>query len=392
MVPLRIAHVVDEFCPAASVFRYRIIAGAGAASAVLCDHRTNESLFPHPHVYTRWASRAVKSWMTLAVGEPRARRLSRRVARWEWRRFLRRGKPDVLHVQFGHVGTTHLPGLLDCELPLLVTFHGSDINTATFRPKGYLRKMRRLFARADLCHFVSHALQKEAELLDCPTHKSRVLYLGTPIPDEAVRNSTRIGMTTFACVASLVPCKGHETLLCAFALLVRDVAEARLHLFGDGHLRSRLEWLASRLALEGRVSFHGQLPYDEVQMRLRRDIDVVVLASQQDDTGAREGLPMSLVEGAALGLPLIGTRCGGIPEIVRDGETGVLVEQREPERLANAMLTLARTPVLRRQLGQTGRKLAREHFDIERQLPQIAALYPDALERRGCSCPEPVEK
>jgi colanic acid/amylovoran biosynthesis glycosyltransferase len=204
------------------------------------------------------------------------------------------------------------------------------------------------------------------------------VYLGAEIPEAACRYSERITDCRFACVGRLVPCKGHETLLQAFRLVLDELPAAELHVFGDGPLSDRLHWVLERSGLRSAVYMHGEVPNSKLVSRLE-ECEVVVLSSQVDDAGKQEGLPISLTEAAALGLPCVATRCGGIPEIVHHDETGLLVQQRNPEQLAHAMLGLARDPDLRRRLGSRARQMCIERFDARTQLREVVDLYRAAI-------------
>lgn len=373
---IRVGHLVSDFCPSSSPFCYRIVANPNCENAVFCTRRTNRDIYPFDNVMARSLSRPLREWGNAVL--PRVGSVAGRLAiRYEWHRFVSRYRPQVLHAQFGDYAATIISAI-PTSLPLVVTFHGSDINTATYG-KASLSRLRALFDRATISHFVSNDLRNYGVALGCDPVRTRVVYLGTPIPDTPARHSDRVVDCRFACVGRLVPCKGHETLLRAFRVVIDELPSAQLCLFGDGPLRDHLEWLAGELDIESHVSFYGDTPNTKILSRLANDVDVLVLASQTDDTGRREGLPISLTEGAALGLPAVSTVCGGIPEIVRDGESGLLAAERRTDQLSGAMLSLARDPDLRRRLGSQGRDLALKMFNVDLQLAALATLYDEAI-------------
>ena len=378
-VAIRVGHLVGQFCPLISVFRYHLIATPHAQGAVFCNQRINRDVFPYPRVVEQRLSQIVERRVCRRISVKAGKKLGRVVSGWQWRTFLRRYRPDVLHTQFGDEALGFLPLVNRTSLPLVVTFWGSDINMATYR-SGYLAELRRLFDRASICHFVSQALRHRAVSYGCPPEKATTVYVGSPIPESGVVYSSRTTDVRFSCVARLVPGKGHETLLRAFKQVTARAPGAALHLFGNGPLRDRLSWVVRELDLEAHVTFHGSVCHDAVQRHMREQTDVLVLTSRTDDQGRGEGLPVSLTEGAALGLPLIGTRCGGIPEVVRNDDTGLLVDQRDEKGLCDAMLHLARTPSLRQQMGNASRRLAIDLFDLQKQLGRIAQLYGQAQE------------
>ena len=159
--------------------------------------------------------------------------------------------------------------------------------------------------------------------------------------------------------ANLEYWKGIDVLLDA-ARLVRE--PLRLEIYGVGSLRGQLEHRAE--GLEAR--FHGFVP--DMRGPLA-GLDVLVQPSRADN------LPLSILEAMASGLPVIGTRVGGIPELVLDGETGLLVEPESPEALAAALDSLASSPERRAELGRRGRERVEEHFSAEAVARRTVALY-----------------
>lgn len=168
-------------------------------------------------------------------------------------------------------------------------------------------------------------------------------------------------------VASLTPHKGHQVLIDAAGMVSKRHENLRWLLVGDGPLRDSLESYARELQLSSRVVFTGQ----------QRDIapflqlaDLFVLPSTE-----REGLGIALIEAMAAGLPVIGTRLGGIPEVIDDGVNGILVEPGSAGELAGAMEKLATGNEMRRKMGRAGRGMYEGKFTIERMNREIDALY-----------------
>jgi glycosyltransferase involved in cell wall biosynthesis len=149
---------------------------------------------------------------------------------------------------------------------------------------------------------------------------------------------------------------------------------------GGGPLRRTLEREVERLGLGTSVRLLGDRR--DVPSLLARS-DVFVLASRS------EGLPLSILEAMAAGLPVVASSVGGVPELVVDGETGLLVPAGDPERLAGAVGRLLADAALRRRLGEAGRARVREHFDSDSVRRAHLDLYRRELARRGLSAPSP---
>lgn len=179
---------------------------------------------------------------------------------------------------------------------------------------------------------------------------------------------------TFVCVASLREYKGHAVLLDAVAILRARGSNVRVVLVGDGELRAALEARVAREGLGDRVELRGALAHQEIPAVLRAST-AMVLPSVTSRDGQMEGIPVALMEAMATGVPVIATRLSGIPELVRDGETGLLVPERDPAALAAAMERLAADPALGVRLAGAARSVVRERFDRKRNVARLAALF-----------------
>ena len=193
-----------------------------------------------------------------------------------------------------------------------------------------------------------------------PGSRLHVVPLGIE-PAESAMPAARDGVLVAGVAANLEYWKGVDVLVNA-ARLVR--APLRLEIYGTGSRREELERQAS--AGEVDATFHGFVP--DLRERLG-GLDVLVQPSRADN------LPLSILEAMAAGLPVVGTRVGGIPELVLDGETGILVDPERPVALAEALDDLAGSPERRRELGDHGRARAIEQFSPEATARRTVALY-----------------
>lgn len=179
-------------------------------------------------------------------------------------------------------------------------------------------------------------------------------------------------------VARLVPehaYKGVDTLLAAWPLVLRSVPEAQLVVVGDGPDRPRLEREAARLSLDGSVRFAGRLDDRALAKAYAQAAAFALPARTRVGRGAAgEGFGLVFLEAAAAGLPVVAGNGGAIPEVVRDGETGLLVDPESPEAVAGAIVRLLRDPGFARRLGEAGRRLAQEEFSYERFRERLAGL------------------
>jgi glycosyltransferase involved in cell wall biosynthesis len=191
-----------------------------------------------------------------------------------------------------------------------------------------------------------------------PQEKSRELLAQVQIPEDAF---------IFGSVAVLRSWKGHLDLLEAFHELLKTGARAFLLLVGEGPYRVVIEEKIAQLGLQHRVRLAGFRDQVAPWFAL---MDVKVLASY-----ANEGVPQSLLQAQAMARPVVGTDVGGIPEVIVNEETGLLVPPRNPQALAQAMARLMADPDYCRELGRQGRELVVEQFSLEKMASEIEAVY-----------------
>jgi glycosyltransferase involved in cell wall biosynthesis len=198
-----------------------------------------------------------------------------------------------------------------------------------------------------------------------------------PPPEERARFLFELGVPTdsfvVGCVASLRPVKNHELLLHAIANLRARWPALHLVLVGEGDARPSLEARARQLGLAGVVHFAGLRPNEP---NLHHLFDLSVLSSRS------EALPNSLVEAMAAGRPVVATRVGGVADVVRDGETGLLVAPGDVDAFGRAIESLLRDPELRSKYGRAARERAKTTFQARRVIPMLESLYLALLRER----------
>ena len=171
----------------------------------------------------------------------------------------------------------------------------------------------------------------------------------------------------------LHPVKGHTYLLQALPDVIRQHPAVRLVLVGDGDLRAALEEEVARLCLREVVHFAG---HRSDVADITNVYDIAVLPSLQ------ECMPFAALEAMALAKPVVASRCGGIPELVQDGNTGLMVERRNPGMLAVAILKLLESPSLARAMGDAGQQRVRAEFSVRGMLERTFVLYDVLASRR----------
>ncbi len=197
----------------------------------------------------------------------------------------------------------------------------------------------------------------------------------------------RGGEFTLLSVSKLTRPKGQHLVLEALAILAGEGHRFRFQIVGDGPARAELEGLARSCGLQDRVSFAGRVYHEELPAHYRR-ADLFVLPCYREGS-YRDNLPNVLLEAMACGLPVISTRMAGIPELVEDGVSGLLVAQRDVAGLTGAIRRLMADRELAARMGEAGRRRVAEHFDQAESVRRLAALYRAQLEPAAGPEPDP---
>jgi glycosyltransferase involved in cell wall biosynthesis len=257
----------------------------------------------------------------------------------------------------------HLTGI-----PWSVTAHRGDIAANNL--------LQRKIQDASFVRFISHKSMELAQSL-CSFDiggKSFVLHLAVRTPDGVIPPAVGLAAKRLLCPANMIPVKGHKYLLRAMVILKERGVGCELLLAGDGPLRKDLEKMVHSLGVSGTVRFVGRLPHDEVLSLYRSgEIGAVVLPSVDLGAGVHEGIPVSLVEAMAHGVPVISTETGGIPELLAGG-CGVLVPPANQKALAASIERVLSDSELRRTLSVEGRRRVENEYAVEKIV--------DELERR----------
>ena len=368
-----VVHVTSyAFAPGSHPGVYRTVLGlAGrACNVVLCaDHAAYADDVLSEPAREALAARGVHVH-TLAFRRLKKAPLVGHLAAGIRRRY---GRVDALVGHLGNNGWRAIPLGARAGAPILTIFHGQDA-TVDLRSARYGWRYRRLL-RAPGTHVAGVAQHLTERVVGAGADPARAAthHLGLALDGiRPVPAATRRGALRVALVGRLIPVKGHATALRAFAQLRSVHPASELHLFGAGPCEDELRALAAAFGLGEAVRFRGVLPVGELLAELAR-LDAAIQPSERDASGLVEGVPNSLLEAMALGLPVVATRHGGIPEAVLDGETGLLVAVGDADALAKALLELARDPERRGHLGRAGRAHVEREFEQGRQGERLLA-------------------
>ncbi len=343
---------------------------------VLCKKRENPDRFPFDdvrvvkkspfHQIRRWWQKTVcNEPITIAPSE--ARRLSSEVER---------SGAKLLHVYFGHIGVHLLPLLEKCPVPFVVSYHGADAQVDLDHPK-HAAATRRVLHLARLVLVRSESLAKRLREIGCRAEKIRIHRTGIPLDAIPFRQRTAPLDGAWRCLQScrMIEKKGIETTLRAFAEFARAFPAATLTLAGDGPLLPRIAKLAAELGIA--VKTPGFLTQPQLAEELER-AHLFLHPSELGADGNQEGVPNSMLEAMAAGIPPLATFHGGIPEAIEHNTSGLMVPERDFTALAHEMIALANDPARYLAMSAAAAKRVAEQFDIRATVRALESFYDEA--------------
>lgn len=301
------------------------------------------------------------------------------------------GRYDILHCQFATLGEFVLKhkraGLLGGRL--VVHFRGYDISEVveTCGPHVY----DDLFAEAD--YFIANCefFRQRAIALGCPADRIDVVGSGIDLANFPFRGAIEPGdgPLRLVTIGRLIERKGIHVALDALALLARDGLDFRFDVIGDGPERAELEMKSRALGLADRVVFHGARTHAEIRAMLD-DSHVMLATSMTARDGSQDATVNTVKEAMAVGVLVVGTRHGGIPELVEEGRTGALCRENDAPDLAGAVRRLLGWKGEWAAIARRSRRRVEDNFAIAVTNQRLLDVYEKALSPRGDAGNRPV--
>jgi colanic acid/amylovoran biosynthesis glycosyltransferase len=293
------------------------------------------------------------------------------------------GDAPVYDAILGHFGPNgelaaqvRAAGLLDGAL--LAFFHGVDVGTRS--PAALRRRYPRLFRSGEFLLAASEHFRVRLEQAGVPRERLAVHRMGIEIGEtQSYRPDAPLAFLT---VGRLVAKKGIDTALRALAQAKLGDRDWRYHIVGDGVERTALTALATELGIAGRVEFHGWRDQAYIAALMARST-VMLAPSRTPPSGDTEACPLSISEGLIAGLVVCATRHGGIPEMIHDGETGLLCAESDHRALAGNIERVVADAPLASRLVAAGQAHIREQWDIERLNDLLVERIRTAIARRA---------
>ena len=281
----------------------------------------------------------------------------------------------LLHIYFGHIGVHLLPLIRAWTNPSIVSFHGADVMVDMNKP-AYREATLQMLDAVTLVLVRSESLRRAVVDLGCDPEKIEIQRTGIPLEEFPFRDRAvpKNGEWQFVQAGRLIEKKGLPVTLRAFSTFLKQHPNATLTIAGEGPLLPELQKFAGESGIADRVSFTGFVSQEQLREIYYRS-HIFLHPSQTGRDGNQEGIPNSMLEAMATGLPVFATEHGGIPEAIENGVSGVLVPERDDEALARALLNAAQDPGLLSRIARAGAEAVRKNFDSAAQAQRLEEIY-----------------
>ncbi|MBI6118552.1 glycosyltransferase [Salegentibacter maritimus] len=297
---------------------------------------------------------------------------------WYYLQFLldsfRKNDIQVVLAEYGPTGQQILPVVKELNLPLIVHFHGFDASVTQIKEKN--NNYKELFDYASSVIVVSRKMYKVLMDIGCP--KNKLIYNVYGPNDAFFKVKPQFLKDQFIAVGRFVDKKAPYYLILSFSIVIKEYQQAKLFIAGEGALWNTCKNLITALNLENNIFLLGVISPDTYRKYLSESLSFVQ-HSVVADNGDSEGTPVAILEASAAGIPVIATYHAGIPDVIINGETGLLVEEHDYIAMAERMKDFLRNKEYAKKLGKKGKKIIRDNFSLDRHIKVLDGLISRAL-------------
>ncbi len=284
--------------------------------------------------------------------------------------YLKNEKIEIVLAEYGVTGAVNLELLKELNIKLIVHFHGFDASVKQVITK-YKTAYKEMFEYANSIIVVSNVMKQKIFELGCPEKK---LVLNTYGPNQLFLDIEPIfSKKQFIAIGRFVDKKAPYYTIVAFQKVLQKHPDAKLIFGGDGFLINTSKNIAKMLNISKNVIFFGVIPPEDFKKYLKESL-AFVQHSITAENGDMEGTPVAVLEASAAGLPVISTFHAGIPDVIINEETGLLVEEHDVDGMAKNMLRILDDIQLAGKLGEAGKKRVIENFTMEKHISTIQKL------------------
>jgi len=290
-------------------------------------------------------------------------------------RALTESNAQLLHIYFGHIAVLLRPLIRQWQKPSLVSFHGADVLVDMHKP-AYRRATEETLSLVKRVLVRSESLRQAVIDLGCAPEKIEIQRTGIPLTDFPFRKRPLAdnGQWRLLQAGRLIEKKGLKTTLRAFAKFRKEFPAARLTIAGEGPQLEELQSLAHELQLVDAVDFPGFVSQEELR-ELFYSSHIFLHPSETGRDGNQEGVPNSMLEAMATGLPVFATRHGGIPEAVENNVSGILVNERDHRALGDALIDCAKDSARLGAMGRAASENVVKNFNQTEQTRRLEEIY-----------------
>lgn len=294
-------------------------------------------------------------------------------------RILNKTNAQLLHIYFGHIAAHLIPLIRGWPKPTVVSFHGADVLVDMHKP-AYRSATIEMLGAVKRVLVRSESLRKAIVDLGCDAAKIDVVRTGIPLEEFPFRQREfpANGEWRFVQACRLIEKKGLPTTLRAFAKFSERWPRSTVTIAGEGPLLEELQALAGQLKIDNRVKFSGFVSQDRLR-EIFYASHIFLHPSETGRDGNQEGVPNSMLEAMASGLPVFATNHGGIPEAIETGVSGMLVAERNADALAGALLDSTQDRQWLARLALAGSESVRQNFEQRNQIAHLEDVYLNAL-------------
>jgi colanic acid/amylovoran biosynthesis glycosyltransferase len=288
---------------------------------------------------------------------------------------LNRENAQLLHIFFGHIAVHLLPLIRAWSKPSVVSFHGADVLVDMEKP-AYRRATKQMLDTVTRVFVRTASLKRAVVELGCDENKIDIVRTGIPLEEFPFRGREfpTDGQWRFLQASRLVQKKGIATTLHAFTAFLIHYPDATLTIAGEGPMLAELKELTRKLKINNRVVLPGFVSQEKLR-EIYYASHIFLHPSETGSDGNQEGIPNSMLEAMATGLPVFATEHGGIPEAIENGVSGILVPERDYEALSRALLDAMQDLDLLKRLALNGANIVAEKFDQRNQIRRLEEIY-----------------
>ncbi|MHA1989267.1 MAG: glycosyltransferase [Promethearchaeota archaeon] len=385
MIKPAIAFYLQHYLTPSMTFIYRQLKGVENTfnPFVLCSNKLeNLDLFPYGNIYHKRRNliyfkesrifSKIYGYHTILSSKPQ---ISNRQNKF-FKKVLLNNEVKLIHAHFGPAAIEILPLVQKLNLPLIVTFHGYDASSL-LRYEVYKRSLLPLFKYSRIItvsEFMKDVLiqngadSDKINIVRCGIPVDKFQFIEREAANKKYNNQRKI---KFLQISNFVQKKGHEYTIEAINRVINYYSNIQLILAGSGPLLNEIRQLVKIREIDSKVIFTGKVDEEQV-LKLMKDADIFLHHSITTESGEQEGIPTVIMEAMATGLPVVSTHHAGIPELIKDGVNGFLVEERNIEEYVKRIVDIVEKE---NEFPKASRETIERNFNLEKEVKKMIEIY-----------------